>query len=115
LILAISRLIYKKRLLQDLAYYLWKNKAQVLPVDDLNDWYQGWLQKNERVQAQHSTISNAELEQDLRNSTLLVRFSKSDFGFTHSSMQEFFIAQKLTKKWQESSLMTLDGNISPNG
>ena len=28
-------------------------------------------------------------------------------------MQEFFIAQKLTKKWQESSLMTLDGNISP--
>ncbi len=104
---------HKKRLLQDLAYYLWKNKAQVLPVDDLNDWYQGWLQKNERVQAQHSTISNAELEQDLRNSTLLVRFSKSDFGFTHSSMQEFFIAQKLTKKWQESSLMTLDGNISP--
>ncbi len=104
---------HKKRLLQDLAYYLWKNKAQVLPVDDLNDWYQGWLQKNAGVQAQHIDNSNAELEQDLRNSTLLVRFSKSDFGFTHSSMQEFFIAQKLTKKWQESSLMTLDGNISP--
>jgi hypothetical protein len=38
----------------------------------------------------------AELEQDLRNSTLLVRFAKADFGFTHTSMQEFFIAQKLT-------------------
>ncbi|CAB5507376.1 High-affinity carbon uptake protein Hat/HatR [Bathymodiolus azoricus thioautotrophic gill symbiont] len=104
---------HKKRLLQDLAYYLWQNKEQVLPIDDLNDWYQHWLRQDADLYAQYKDNSNAKLEQDLRNSTLLVRFSKSDFGFTHSSMQEFFIAQKLTKKWQESSLMTLDGNISP--
>jgi hypothetical protein len=30
---------HKKTLLQDLAYYLWQNKEQVLPIDDLNDWY----------------------------------------------------------------------------
>jgi hypothetical protein len=92
--------------------YLWEKKVQVLPIDDLNDWYQDWLQQHQEVQAQYQNISHAELEQDLRNSTLLVRFAAADFGFTHSSMQEFFIAQKLTKTWQKSSLITLTGNIS---
>jgi hypothetical protein len=32
--------------------------------------------------------------------------------FTHTSMQEFFIAQKLTKEWQATGLMTLEENIS---
>jgi hypothetical protein len=35
-----------------------------------------------------------------------VRFAEADFGFTHTSMQEFFIAQKLTKEWQTTGLMT---------
>ena len=108
----VLNLRHKKTLLQDLAYYLWEKKVQVLPIDDLNDWYQDWLQQHQEVQAQYQNISHAELEQDLRNSTLLVRFAAADFGFTHSSMQEFFIAQKLTKTWQKSSLITLTGNIS---
>jgi hypothetical protein len=33
-------------LTQDLAYYLWEKKVQVLPIDDLNDWYQDWLQQH---------------------------------------------------------------------
>ena len=109
----VLNLRHKKTLLQDLAYYLWEKKVQVLPIDDLNDWYQDWLQQHQGVQAQYQNISHAELEQDLCNSTLLVRFAAADFGFTHSSMQEFFIAQKLTKTWQKSDLITLKENISP--
>jgi hypothetical protein len=95
---------HKKTLLQDLAYYLWQNKEQVLPIDDLNDWYQHWLHQDADLYAQYKGTSNAELEQDLRNSTLLVRFAEAGFGFTHTSMQEFFIAQKLTKEWQTTGL-----------
>jgi hypothetical protein len=49
-------------------------------IDDLNDWYQHWLHQDADLYAQYKNISNAELEQDLRNSTLLVRFAEADFG-----------------------------------
>jgi hypothetical protein len=40
-------------LFEALAYYLWEKKVQVLPIDDLNDWYQDWLQQHQGVQAQY--------------------------------------------------------------
>jgi hypothetical protein len=40
-----------------LAYYLWQNKEQVLPIDDLNDWYQHWLHQDADLYAQYKNIS----------------------------------------------------------
>jgi hypothetical protein len=67
----VLNLRHKKTLLQDLAYYLWEKKVQVLPIDDLNDWYQDWLQQHQEVQTQYQKISHAELEQDLRNKAII--------------------------------------------
>ncbi|MBA5249434.1 MAG: NACHT domain-containing protein, partial [Gammaproteobacteria bacterium] len=104
---------HKRQLLQDLSVVLWQQSEQVLTIDELNDWYQGWLHQNTDILQQYSTVSNDELERDLRNSTLLVRFGEEDFGFTHSSMQEFFLSQWLLKTWQQSGVdFKLDKPIS---
>ncbi|SHA10971.1 WD-repeat protein [Bathymodiolus thermophilus thioautotrophic gill symbiont] len=92
---------HKRILLQDLSAELWQQSEQILMVDELNEWYQSWLHRNTSILQQYDKVSNSELERDLRNSTLLVRFGEEDFGFTHSSMQEFFLAQWILKNWRQ--------------
>ncbi|OJA03379.1 NACHT domain-containing protein, partial [Bathymodiolus thermophilus thioautotrophic gill symbiont] len=92
---------HKRILLQDLSAELWQQSEQILMVDELNEWYQSWLHSNTSILQQYDKVSNSELERDLRNSTLLVRFGEEDFGFTHSSMQEFFLAQWILKNWRQ--------------
>lgn len=114
----ILSLRHKKSLLQDLSAQLWQDSTQILNIDDLNDWYQTWLDRaNLRSQYDNSSVVdssviNKKLEQDLRNSTLLVRFNDDDFGFTHSSMQEYFLSRWLWKQWQKTQIIKLDKPIS---
>ena len=102
---------HKHRLLQDFSYVLWQQNEQMLTINELNDWYQAWLHQDEDIYAQYKKHSNAELEQDLRNSTLLLRFGEDDFGFTHSSMQEYFLAQKLISTWKKEGEISLSKPI----
>ena len=90
---------HKHRLLQDLALYFWQNSEQRMNIDNLNDWYQTWLRRDRNMFAQYETEGSEQLEKDLRNSTLLLRFGEDEFGFTHSSMQEYFLARKLLSQW----------------
>ena len=90
---------HKHRLLQDLALYFWENSEQRMNIDNLNDWYQTWLRRDRDMFAQYETEGSEQLEKDLRNSSLLLRFGQDEFGFTHSSMQEYFLARKLLSQW----------------
>ncbi len=90
---------HKMRLLQDLAGFFWEENEQRLNIDDLNDWYQKWLRQDADLFAQYEHEGSQQLEQDLRNSTLLLRFGEDEFGFTHSSMQEYFLARYLLARW----------------
>ena len=90
---------HKHRLLQDLALHYWDEGEQRMNIDDLNDWYQAWLRQDRNLFAQYENEGSEQLEKDLRNSTLLLRFGQDEFGFTHSSMQEYFLARKLISLW----------------
>ena len=90
---------HKQRLLQDLALHFWENGEQRMNINNLNDWYQTWLRRDRDMFAQYETEGSEQLEKDLRNSSLLLRFGQDEFGFTHSSMQEYFLARKLLSQW----------------
>ncbi len=42
----------------------------------------------------------------------LVRFGEQDFGFSHSSMQEFFLSKWLLRQWQEDGDFRMDKRVS---
>ncbi len=93
---------HKHRLLLDLALYFWEKGEQSMNIDNLNDWYQAWLRRDPDMFAQYQTEGSEQLEKDLRNSTLLLRFGEKEFGFTHSSMQEYLLARKLLSEWGQN-------------
>ena len=86
----------KMELLSTLAYDMWSDNRQRLSVDDLNEWLHEWIGENPKRSVRDlggDNIKWRELEIDLRNTTLLIRFGEDDFGFSHSSMQEYFLAR----------------------
>ncbi|OQY01448.1 MAG: hypothetical protein B6I26_03730 [Desulfobacteraceae bacterium 4572_130] len=103
---------HKKKLLMELSASLWKDSSQIWKIDDLNDWFQNWLNSDDTLYKQYSNQESDVLERDLRNSTLLVRFGDNDFGFSHSSIQEYFLSKWLLQKWQKHSNFKLNNSIS---
>ncbi len=103
---------HKQQLLADLAAEFWQRSTQLCQIDQLNDWFCSWLSKRPNLAAQYSSIDDRLLEKDLRNSTLLVRFGEKDFGFSHSSMQEYFFSKWLIRQWQEGQEIRLQQPLS---
>ena len=103
---------HKKKLLMELSASLWKESSQIWKIDDLNDWFQNWLNSNDTLYKQYSNQESDVLERDLRNSTLLVRFGDNDFGFSHTSIQEYFLSKWIIEKWQKDSNFKLNNSIS---
>ena len=103
----------KKKIMQDLAYFMWIKNSQSFSIIELNDWFDDWLydETNKSIHRKYQDkITNSldnSLEVDLRNSTLLVRFGDEDFGFSHSSMQEYFISQYIYHQIQTDSGLRL--------
>ncbi len=103
---------HKQQLLADLSAEFWRNSTQLWQIDQLNDWFCAWLNKQPELAAQYSNIDGQLLERDLRNSTLLVRFGEKNFGFSHSSMQEFFLSRWLLRQWQEDENFYMEKTVS---
>ena len=103
---------HKQQLLTDLAAAFWQDASQRWEVDQLNDWFCEWLEDRPSLAAQYRNEDSRVLEKDLRNSTLLVRFDEQDFGFSHSSMQEFFLSKWLVRQWRENTEFSIDQPIS---
>jgi hypothetical protein len=103
---------HKRKLLMELAADFWKSAAHKWQIDHLNDWFCEWLEKNRPLADQYRRQEGEVLEKDLRNSTLLVRFDDKNFGFSHSSMQEYFLSKYLLEQWQINEQFKLDPPIS---
>ncbi len=89
----------KKRLLKEVSYMFYKKGIQSISIDKLNDWFNEYIYEQpifKKYQEKDFDI----LELDLRNSSLLVRFGDANFGFSHSSFYEYFIAEYLFENWE---------------
>ncbi|MDD2697986.1 MAG: TIR domain-containing protein, partial [Arcobacteraceae bacterium] len=89
----------KKRLLKEVSYMFYKKGIQSISIDKLNDWFNEYIYEQpifKKYQEKDFDI----LELDLRNSSLLVRFGDTNFGFSHSSFYEYFIAEYLFENWE---------------
>ncbi|CAK8722905.1 hypothetical protein GCAAIG_12580 [Candidatus Electronema halotolerans] len=104
---------HKQQLLSDLAAEFWQHSTQLWKIDKLNDWFCAWLQRQPALADQYSSYKNSQLlEKDLRTSTLLVRFGEHNFGFSHSSMQEYFLSRWLMRQLQEDESFRIDQPVS---
>lgn len=89
---------HKLQLASHLAALLWKQKQSALPASEIEDWFMGWLMDNPRIAFRYQGVKPELLEEDLRTATFLCREDDeqgSRFRFSHTSLQEFFLANYL--------------------
>ena len=95
---------HKRRLMEDLAATLWRQGVRGLSTDALNDWLAKWLAADE-ARVLGYTHARQILEEDLRNSTFVVREDDNEdhgfFRFAHTSLQEYFLARYLCRTLTE--------------
>ena len=93
---------HKLRVMPDLAAHLWRQGARSLPYQDLHRWFHEWRQEQPDLRERYgpAVYNQNKLEEDLRNSTFVVREDDDaeqpeGFRFAHSSLLEFFLAKHL--------------------
>lgn len=77
---------HKKQLLQDLAAYFWQQKIRQIAVEKLETWLEDWFVDHPKVKSSVEGKDYQVLENDLRNSTLLVRANQTQYRFAHTSI-----------------------------
>lgn len=90
----------KERLAADLAAHLWRQNLRGLDAPALEAWLGAWLMQ-QAAGSDCLTKPRNLLQQDLRNATFLRRIDDertSRFEFSHSSLQEFFLAEHLAQQ-----------------
>ena len=85
----------KFTLAEDLAAHFWRNGLPGMKAKDLNEWLYEWLDTSRYLTSKYATLNHDRLEEDLRNSTFLARSNDDVFRFSHTSMQEYFVAKYL--------------------
>ncbi|HMW82053.1 MAG TPA: pentapeptide repeat-containing protein, partial [Accumulibacter sp.] len=89
---------HKMQLAAHLAAHLWLSGQRTLPASELEEWFHAWLTEQPRLRARYQHLHREQLEEDLRTATFLARVDEpagSAFRFAHSSLQEFFLADRL--------------------
>jgi WD40 repeat protein len=95
---------HKHTILKALSHYMFDNNTQSLSVDRLNNWFEDFIDASPKLARRYSLREDGHiLEKDLRNSSLLVRFGDEYFGFSHSSIAEYFLAQYILEHYQTAS------------
>ncbi len=87
-------------ILKKLAYLMYEESIQTLPIYRLNKWFLALVSSDDNL-IEYQDKSKEILKQDLRNSTLLARFKEEDFGFSHTSFQEYFLALYIFDNWSK--------------
>ena len=91
---------HKLLLARHLAAELWRSRQRSMAVNALETWFGRWLAADADLQRRYRHITPDKLEEDLRNSTFMVRQDggeahEGQFRFAHTSLQEFFLAEYL--------------------
>ena len=91
---------HKLLLARHLASELWRSGQRSMAVNALETWFGRWLAADADLQRRYRDITPDKLEEDLRNSTFMVRQDggeahEGQFRFAHTSLQEFFLAEYL--------------------
>lgn len=100
----------KEQLAAALAAHLWQTRQRGLSAKALETWLGVWLSQQPPGADCLGHPRNL-LQQDLRNATFLRRIDdgqESRFEFSHSSLQEFFLAEHLARKVLHGAEMSGD-------
>jgi len=105
------KLHHKRALVQELAVELWRSGRPAMPVTELETWLHRWGPTQSDWDIYTDEIAagprawREKLEEDLRNSTFLVRedlsANEGAFRFAHTSLQEFFLSEYLMQALKE--------------
>jgi len=90
----------KEQLAAALAAHLWRTRQRGLSAKSLENWLGAWLNQQPPGADCLGHPRNL-MQQDLRNATFLRRIddgNNSRFEFSHSSLQEFFLAEHLAEQ-----------------
>ncbi len=89
----------KRELMERLAADLWRSGERSWSVTTLDDWLDSQLRTDERLSDLYGkTFEGGDrelLREDLRTSSHVVRQGEADFRFSHTSIQEYFLAAHL--------------------
>jgi len=103
----------KKLLLEEIAAFLWKRSSKRIKFSKLETFLSEILANgNAEMQKIWNNKESESLYKDLRNASFLTRSNESDFGFSHTSIQEYFLAKYIVKsiinqKWQNLELKNI--------
>ena len=99
---------HKQLLMEDLAAAFWRDQVRAWPAEQLNQWLEQWLVHDQAISRQYQAKAQAVLEEDLRNSTFVVRIDEDQeqgfFRFAHTSLQEFFLARYLQRCLEQGDI-----------
>jgi len=92
--------VHKPLIMQELSAYMWSIGVRVLEYPKLDEWFDKWLYENSYIENAYKNESREKLKSDLRGATFMVRPNANVFRFSHTSLQEFFLAQYLFKAFE---------------
>ncbi|MEM0994758.1 MAG: hypothetical protein AAGI49_17125, partial [Bacteroidota bacterium] len=88
----------KLYVLEDVAAFLWKRSTRRIAFHKLALFLSELLSSGTPAMKKlYDQKQEERLYKDLRNATLLTRSSEKDFGFSHTSIQEYFLARFIVK------------------
>ena len=93
---------HKKKLMQALAVHLFKSQKRNLITAELGDWLDKWLYENPITSDAYKNIDRETLKKDLRTATFVIRESDKDFGFAHTSLQEYFLSSYIVEQFEKT-------------
>jgi len=96
--------VHKPLIMQELSAFMWKKGTRSLEYPKLDEWFSKWLYDNPVIADEYKNESREKLKSDLRGATFMVRPNTNIFRFSHTSLQEFFLAQYLFKGFEDGVL-----------
>ena len=103
--------VHKPIIMQELSAYMWSEGLRSLEYPKLDEWFDKWLFDNKYIESCYINESREKLKTDLRGATFMVRPNANVFRFSHTSLQEFFLAQYLFKALENKEFDKFEMNI----
>lgn len=103
--------IHKPLIMRELSAYMWSQGARELEYPDLDEWFSKWMYKHKYISEEYHNVSREKLKADLRGATFMVRPNSNVFRFSHTSLQEFFLAWHLFEAFKNEEYNKFDMKI----